>query len=177
MLEGENIKLRALEPSDIDLLYDWENNTKIWTISNTLNPFSKFILKQYLENSHLDIYQTKQLRLIIELKSKNTNIPIGTIDIFDFDPYHLRAGVGILISNEEHRKKGYATEALQILINYSFRYLGLHQLYCNIASDNIKSVKLFTNVGFEIIGEKKDWIKSPSKWINEYLLQLINKQI
>ncbi len=177
MLEGKNIKLRALEPSDIDLLYDWENNTKIWTISNTLAPFSKFILKQYLENSHLDIYQTKQLRLIIELKSKDTNIPIGAIDMFDFDPYHLRAGVGILISTEEHRKKGYATEALQILINYSFLYLGLHQLYCNIASDNMKSVKLFTNVGFKIIGEKKDWIKSPSKWIDEYLLQLINKQI
>lgn len=177
MLESENIKLRALEPSDIDLLYDWENNTNIWTISNTLNPFSKFILKQYLENSHLDIYQTKQLRLIIELKTKDTNIPIGTIDIFDFDPYHLRAGVGILISKEEHRKKGYATEALQILINYSFKYLGLHQLYCNIASDNMKSVKLFTNVGFKIIGEKKDWIKSHSKWINEYLLQLINKQV
>ena len=95
--------------------------------------------------------------------------------MFDFDPYHLRAGIGILIYSEENRKKGYATEALQLLINYSFHYLGLHQLYCNIASDNMKSIKLFTKVGFIIVGEKKDWIKTPSKWINEYLLQLINK--
>ena len=175
MLEGKNIKLRALESSDIDLLYEWENNTDIWTISNTLNPFSKHILKQYLENSHLDIYQTKQLRLIIDLKSNDKNVPVGTIDLFDFDPYHLRAGIGILIYSEKNRKKGYATEALQLLINYSFHYLGLHQLYCNIASDNMKSIKLFTKVGFIIVGEKKDWIKTPSKWINEYLLQLINK--
>ncbi|MBE9468586.1 MAG: GNAT family N-acetyltransferase [Bacteroidetes bacterium] len=175
MLESKNIKLRALESSDIDLLYEWENNTDIWTISNTLNPFSKHILKQYLENSHLDIYQTKQLRLIIDLKTNDINIPIGTIDLFDFDPYHLRAGIGILIYSEENRKKGYATEALQSLIDYSFKHLGLHQLFCNIASDNMKSINLFTNVGFNIVGEKKDWIKANSKWINEYLLQLINK--
>ncbi len=175
MLESENIKLRALESSDIDLLYEWENNTDIWSISNTLNPFSKHILKQYLENSHLDIYQTKQLRLIIDLKSNDKNIPIGTIDLFNFDPYHLRAGIGILIYSKKNRNKGHATEALQLLINYSFHYLGLHQLYCNIASDNMESIKLFTKVGFNIVGEKKDWIKTPKHWVSEYLLQLINK--
>ncbi|MCK5823427.1 MAG: GNAT family N-acetyltransferase [Bacteroidales bacterium] len=175
MLESTIIKLRALENSDIDLLYGWENNTDIWLISNTLNPFSKHILKQYLKNSHLDIYQTKQLRLIIDLKKDGKNIPIGTIDLFDFDAYHLRAGIGILINSEENRNKGYATEALRLLINYSFNYLGLHQLYCNIASDNNKSIKLFTKAGFEIVGEKKDWIKAHPEWINEYLLQLINK--
>ena len=175
MLENKNIKLRALEASDLDLLYEWENNTDIWSISNTLSPFSKHILKQYLENSHLDIYQTKQLRLIIDLKKKENNIPIGTIDLFDFDPFHLRAGIGILIYSEENRNKGYATEALELLINYSFNYLGLHQLYCNIASDNMKSIKLFTKAGFDIVGEKKDWIKSNKGWINEYILQIINK--
>ncbi|RLD63640.1 MAG: GNAT family N-acetyltransferase [Bacteroidetes bacterium] len=175
MLENKNIKLRALEASDLDLLYEWENNTDIWSISNTLSPFSKHILKQYLENSHLDIYQTKQLRLIIDLKKKENNIPIGTIDLFDFDPFHLRAGIGILIYSEENRNKGYATEALELLINYSFNYLGLHQLYCNIASDNMKSIKLFTKAGYDIVGEKKDWIKSNKGWINEYILQIINK--
>ena len=88
------IKLRPLEPADIDLLYQWENDLSIWEISNTKTPFSKHVLAQYIVEAAKDIYETKQLRLIIQ----NENLEaVGAIDLFDFDPYHLRAGVGVLI--------------------------------------------------------------------------------
>ena len=113
MLENDIIKLRALESDDIDLLYEWENNISIWMISNTLVPFSKYILKKYIENSHHDIYENKQLRLMIDVKTRTKGIKVhdtvklsmpglrsvGCIDLFDFDPYHNRAGIGILINN------------------------------------------------------------------------------
>jgi diamine N-acetyltransferase len=170
------IVLRALEPSDIDLLYSWENDIEIWRVSNTITPYSKYILRKYLENSHHDIYQTKQLRLMIDLKydkGRKTK-PIGTIDLFDFDPYHNRAGVGILIGDKSERKKGYASMTLKKLINYAFNTLQLHQIYCNIITENKDSLNLFQNHGFKIIGEKKEWIKVPEKYVGEYMLQLIN---
>ena len=86
MLEGINLKLRALEPSDVDLLYEWENNEKLWHLSNVITPFSRFAMEQYILNSHQDIYTTKQLRLMIDKKDPNQNNPIGSIDLFDFDP-------------------------------------------------------------------------------------------
>lgn len=175
ILETDIIKLRALEPSDIDLIYELENDPSVWFVSNTLTPFSKYILKKYIKNSHLDIYQTRQLRLMIDVKADNTKT-IGTIDLFDFDPYHNRAGVAILISKTKDRKKGYATEALSIFIQYAFNILGLHQLYCNITTDNEASIKLFQKHGFKIIGEKKEWLKTSEGWIGEYLLQLVNKK-
>ena len=111
-MKYKDIKLRALEPEDLELLYEWENNDSNWVISNTISPFSKYILKQYLENSHKNIYETGQLRLMIDhIPDKNT---IGTIDIFDFDPFHMRAGIGILIANEADRRKGYASMALDV---------------------------------------------------------------
>jgi diamine N-acetyltransferase len=170
------IILRALEPSDIDILYSWENDREIWKVSNTIVPYSKYILKEYLEKSHLDIYQTKQLRLMIDLKyDKGTRLKsIGTIDLFDFDPYHNRAGVGILIGDKSERKKGYASMTLKSLINYAFNTLQLHQIYCNILTDNKDSLNLFLKHGFIIIGEKKEWIKVPEEYIGEYMLQLIN---
>ncbi|MCK4662184.1 MAG: GNAT family N-acetyltransferase [Bacteroidales bacterium] len=177
ILNGEKIKLRAIEPEDIDLIYKWENNTSVWRISNTLVPFSKYVLTKYIENPHLDIYQSKQLRLMIILKSDNDNLsenPIGTIELFDFDSYNLRAGIGILIYEPAFRQKGYASEALQLFIKYSFNILGLHQLYCNIATNNNISLNLFKKHGFKIIGEKKDWLKTPDGWLSELLLQLIN---
>ena len=170
------IVLRALEPADIDVLYRWENDPEIWHVSNTYTPYSKFILEKYIENSHLDIYQMKQLRLMIDVRenSKAPMRPVGTIDLFDFDPYHNRAGVGILIGERSDRKKGYASVALRKFIQYSFETLQLHQLYCNITTDNKDSLLLFRKNGFRISGRKKDWIKTPAKFLEEYMLQLIN---
>jgi len=172
-MKYKNIKLRALEPEDLELLYDWENDETYWSISNTVSPFSKYTLKRYIENSHKNIYESGQLRLMIE--QTEDKITIGTIDIFEFDPFHKRAGIGILIADEAYRRKGYASMSLTCLINYCFRTLQLHQLYCNILSDNAVSISLFKKYGFIQAGVKKDWIMTGSGYIDVLMFQLINK--
>ena len=173
ILENENILLRALEPEDLDVLYKWENDPEIWYVSNTLTPFSRYTLKKFIENSGKDIFELKQTRFIIELK--NNNKAVGAVDVFDFDPIHLRAGLGILISSKNDRKKGYARETLQTLINYCFSVLKLKQVYCNIPENNHDSLRLFIGLGFVITGQKRDWIKSDENWLTEYFLQLIRE--
>ncbi len=172
-LKGKNIQLRALEPEDLHFLFKTENNESFWEVSHTQTPFSKFLLKQYLENAHLDIFEAKQLRLIIE--ENTTNKSVGMIDVFDFNPQHKRAGIGILI-NTEYKKNGFASEALSLLIDYCFTHLNLHQLYANITSDNEKSVSLFSKHNFKEIGVKKDWILSKNNTFkDEILFQLIHE--
>lgn len=174
-IDVPKVILRAPEPEDIDLLYIWENDRLTWKVSNVITPFSKYIIKKYIENSHLDIYQTKQLRLMIDIEENSNEIKtIGSIDLFDFDPYHNRAGVGILIGEYSERKKGYASLALKQMIDYSFETLQLHQIYCNISEGNTESMKLFQKNGFVISGTKEGWMKTPQGYINEYFLQLIN---
>ncbi|HEX2969564.1 MAG TPA: GNAT family N-acetyltransferase [Bacteroidales bacterium] len=168
----EKINLRAPEPEDLELLYNWENNNIYWVISNTLTPFSKYTLKRYLEDSHKTIFETGQIRLMIDVVDEWKTI--GTIDLFDYDPFHNRAGVGILLADESYRKKGYASMALKCLIDYCFKTLQLHQLYCNILEDNCESIELFTKNGFKKIGIKEDWIKTSGGYLNEYMFQLLN---
>jgi diamine N-acetyltransferase len=171
-MKYEKIRLRALEPEDLELLYEWENNNAYWDISNTVSPFSKYTLKRYLENSHKNIYEIGQLRLMIDhIEDK---ISIGTIDIFDFDPFHKRAGLGILIANEAYRRKGYASMSLTCLTAYCFKTLQLHQLYCNILSNNTESMDLFKKQGFIQTGIKKDWIKTSDGYLDEFIFQLIS---
>ena len=79
LLENEMIRLRALEPEDLELLYRWENNPDLWELGNTMSPYSRYILKEYIRESHRDIFDTRQLRLMIELRS--TGAAIGTVDI------------------------------------------------------------------------------------------------
>ncbi|MDB9961537.1 GNAT family N-acetyltransferase [Oceanihabitans sp.] len=170
-LQGEHIFLRALEPEDLEFIHDVENDESIWEISNTNTPYSKYLIKQYLEHSHKDIYEVKQLRLII---SNYENEVLGMIDVFDFNPKNRRAGIGILIKKEAHREKGYGKEALNLLIDYCFTHLDLHQLFCNISETNKASINLFSNRGFEKIGLKKDWNIINGAFKNEYIYQLIN---
>lgn len=170
-LKGQNIYLRALEPEDLEFIHTIENDESIWEISNTQTPYSKFLIKQYLDHAHKDIFEVKQLRLVI---SSFNNEALGMIDLFDFDFKNRRAGVGILVKEPEDRMKGYGKEALKLLIDYSFKHLDLHQLYCNISEGNDASIKLFSNQGFKNIGLKKEWNYVNGSFKNEYLFQLIN---
>ncbi|GAA4274627.1 GNAT family protein [Aquimarina gracilis] len=167
-LKGENIFLRALEPEDLDFVYVIENDEQIWEMSSTQTPYSRFLIKQYLENAHQDIYEIKQLRLVI---CTYDDASIGLIDLFDYNPTHNRAGVGIIIAEKEQRGKGYGAEALELITKYGFTHLRLHQLYANISEDNTTSIKLFENCGFSKVGIKKEWNLINNSYKDELLYQ------
>lgn len=171
LLESEHIRLRALEPEDVDILYQWENDTQVWGVSNTLLPFSRHVLRKFIAEQIHEIYRTRQSRFVIETREERN--PVGVIDLFDFDPHHLRAGVGVLVYASENRRKYYATEALDTLIRYGFELLHLHQLYAQIPSTNTPSIRLFEQAGFVRCGEKKDWLRLQNEWVDEYDYQLI----
>jgi diamine N-acetyltransferase len=171
-LNSENISLRAVEPRDADILYSWENDRSIWAISNTQIPFSKFVLEEFANSSHQDIYTNKQLRLMVDEKQNCSTV--GCIDIFEFDPQHARAGVGIYI-HKDYRERGLASECLSLIIDYAFNTLHLKQIYSHINSSNQASLNLFVKSGFEKTALKKSWHKtSLHKFEDVWFLQLIN---
>ena len=172
-LKGKLVKLRALEPEDEGILLRWENDPAIWQVSNTFSPFSRHILRQYLAQAHLDIFQAKQLRLVIEIQE--TLQPVGMIDVFDYDPFHQRAGIGILISEPDQRNKGYAGDALATLLHYAFTVLLLNQVYCSIDEINTISLRLFQKAGFRITGNKEAWNRGKDGYSNEWFLQITYK--
>jgi diamine N-acetyltransferase len=172
-LKGKSIYLRALEPEDLEFIYAIENDEAVWEVSNTQTPYSKFLIRQYLENAHQDIYEAKQLRLAI---CKNTDAKvIGLIDLFDYDPRNNRAGIGIVIQNEINRNQGFGKEALDLLIKYAFTNLNVHQLFANIGVKNESSLQLFATFGFQKIGIKKEWNLINGNYEDEAVFQLINK--
>ncbi|MDG1064409.1 MAG: GNAT family N-acetyltransferase [Flavobacteriaceae bacterium] len=168
-LVGTNICLRALEPEDLGFLYQVENNQEFWSVSDTIAPYSKAVLKTYLADSQRSIYDSRQLRLVICLKESLD--PIGFVDLFDFDPRHRKAGLGIVISEEGQRQKGRAKEAINLVVQYGFRHLELHQLYAYVAVDNAPSVGLFESLGFKCSGELKSWWKIPDGFADLYVYQ------
>lgn len=169
-LKSDKIFLRALEPEDLDFLFEVENNEDFWEVSATSAPLSRFILKQYLENSHKDIYEVKQLRLLI---CTHNYLTVGMIDLFEFDPKSRRVALGILVCKSKDRQKGYGSEALELIKNYCFGHLGLHQIYAHVGCENIASISLFEKNGFQKTAQLKDWNFTNGEYKDEFLYQLI----
>lgn len=170
LLEGNTIRLRALEPEDLDFLYKWENDTTLWRYGTTLAPYSRFSLRDYIADSRLDIFQSRQLRLMIVLQSENKTI--GTVDLYDFDPINSRAGIGILL-DDAYRKQGLAAEALKLVEEYAFEFLMLKQIYAYVPERNEPSVKLFTRNGYIESGKLISWVKNGDLYEDVYFMQLI----
>lgn len=169
-IEGTICRLRALEPEDLDLMYGWENDTEVWRVSGTVAPFSRHTLSRLIDEQRFDIYATRQLRLVIEATKDDT--AVGAVDLFEFDPQNLRAGVGIIVA-PPYRRRGLAADALRTLERYAVEVLRLHQLWCSVGADNKASLALFAKAGYTECGRRREWILTPDGAIDEVLMQKI----
>lgn len=169
MLEGKKVRLRAVEPEDLDLMYLIENDAELWSCGHNAVPFSYYTLKQYLSENTNDIFRDRQLRLVIETAE---GASVGFLDLQHFEPFHLRAEVGVVVLKEQQRR-GIATEALQLLKEYAFSFLGLKQLYAYIPDDNIASQALFSRCDYKKTATLQDWLKNPAGWQSVYVFQLL----
>jgi diamine N-acetyltransferase len=175
MPASKNISLRAPEPRDAEIIYRWENDSSIWHLSNTVTPYSLYQIEQFILNTAHDIYAVRQQRFMIDLTENSITTAIGSIDLYDFDPVNLRAGIGILI-DEPFRKMNFASTALELLTDYCFGVLKLHQVYCSIADNNEASIRLFVKSGFVLCGKRREWIQINGKWHDEFFYQKLNNQ-
>jgi len=153
----------------VELLYLWENDPQVWRVSGTAQPLSRERIARYVEEQSYDIYATRQMRLVVEVEG----VAVGTLDILEFDPQHLRLGVGVLIYSEQNRRKGYARAALSAVADYARNTLGVHQLWASVAADNAPSVALFEGLGYERCGVRRDWLRRGGDYVDVYDYQLI----
>ena len=160
--------LRLLESLDLEFLERIENDSRLWKYSNTTEPYSNQVLEIYIQNAKQDIVDAGQQRFVIVDSNSNK---LGLVDIFDYEPKHARAAVGVVIV-EEHRGKGYAKEGLQLLEKkMAIQKLNLHQLYAGVSIENAPSRALFKAVGYVETAIKKDWSYYENQFHDEIIFQ------
>ena len=169
-IEGTICRLRALEPEDIEPMYGWENDTEVWRVSGSVAPFSRNVLRRLIDEQQFDIYATRQMRLVIECATSGQ--AVGAVDLFEFDPQHRRAGVGIIVA-PPYRKMGFALDALNSVERSAREFLQLHQLWCSAGADNEASLALFAKAGYTECGRLREWILSVDGATDEVLMQKI----
>lgn len=168
MLKGKHIYLRQLEQEDANLILMWENDSSNWKVSDTEVPFSLLEIQKYIENAS-NVRQNRQLRLMI-CKS-DSNKAVGTIDLYNIHFKHKRAGIGVLIADDESRNKGFASEAILLLEQFAQRKLNMQQLYCEVQSSNRVSIHLFTQLNYQHVGTRKNWYLFENDTLDLYFYQ------
>ncbi len=169
MLQSSSHRLRAMEPEDLDLLFQLENSTEEWWMGAQLAPLNKATLQRYINGDH-DLYRDLQLRLIVETTE---GVAVGAVDLYQLDPRNRRAGVGVAIA-PGHRQAGHAKAGLQLLVDYASEHLGLHQLWAEIPAVNDPSLRLFEGAGFAKGGRFNDWIRHDQGWKDAIWVQRIS---
>lgn len=161
------VRLRAMEPEDLDALYRIENDRDVWDVGENNVPYSRYILHDYIANASADIYADKQVRMVVENEKGQL---VGVADVVNFCPSHARAEVSIVICRE-HRKKGYARAAIRQIMDYALRTLHLHQLYAVVREDNMPSLNLFSSLGFKSKTVLDDWLFDGKDYHNAVVMQ------
>ena len=166
-LKDDAISLRTPEPEDLELMYAMENDTTLWSVGNTTLPYSRYTLRQYLEQSKQDLYAERQARFVIGVENGEV---AGMIDLADFDPLNSRAEVCIGLLGK-YRGKGIAARALNLICDYAFKKLHINQLYAFIPEWNEESLGLFEKNGFKKSALLQQWQRTENGYNNVFLVQ------
>lgn len=154
MLKEKEISLRTLESTDLDFLLNLENDRTLWKVSGTTKSFSEKEISNYISHAKHDIAISEQFRFVIDMNG----IAVGCIDLYEYNWVKQNAGVGIVIL-KEYRRKGFAKQALVLLIQYAWEELRLNQLHAGIFSENKPSLVLFKSVGFKKVSKNNYVLK------------------
>lgn len=168
MILNDNIILRAPEPSDVDAMFRWENDSASWNAGRTRAPMSRHALWEYVNNYSADIMAAGQARFVIV--DGDSDEPVGCVDLYDIDILNRRGGVGIYIE-KGFRRQGYAQQAIGLLSLYCQRELGLHQLWAVISADNKASRALFRSCNFKECGRLRSWIRHSEHYKDALIAQ------
>lgn len=168
-MKSYQVKFRALEPEDLDDLYTIENNSDTWDVGITNVPYSRYALHDYISNNAYDLYQDRQVRMVI---TNDREELVGLLDIMNYEPRHHRAEVGILIKSS-YRRRGYALDALLRLDRYARDVWNLHQLYAVISSKNPPALALFIKAGFVNKATLPQWLCEGSTYYEALFLQKV----
>lgn len=161
----DGLTLRALEPEDLDQLVRWEADHV--DAGLRIAPYSKAVLKRYLDESHRDFWEAEQVRFVL---STDDGRALGLFDVFNAHSVHQRAEVALLI-DPGFRGQGLGRQGLKLVEDWAFGRAGLRSLYAEVFSDNDAALYVFTASGYDRSGVLKAWYRVGREFRDVQLFQ------
>ncbi|MGE3540907.1 MAG: GNAT family N-acetyltransferase [Candidatus Tectimicrobiota bacterium] len=170
-LQSARLYLREVRPSDVtDTYYRWMNDPEVTRyLESRFTPYAREGLREYVLGKLGDRDNVFLAIILHEGERHIGNIKLGPIHWI-----HRYADIGLLIGEKDCWGQGYATEAIQLVVEYAFNTLNLHKLTAGCYALNAGSLHAFRKVGFLVEGTRLQHFYYDGSYIDEILLGLVN---
>lgn len=144
MIKGRKVDLRAVVKEDLAHFKKWRSES--WRMLRFgYRPLTDLNQDEFFQKISTD------KELIIFTVEAGCLEAVGYVQLYPIDWKNRKAEVGVII-NKKYQGEGFAKEALQLIVQYGFKTLGLNKIYAEIFDYNPESIGLFEKVGFKLEG-------------------------
>ena len=172
MLEGKTVNLRVREKEDIDFLAEHLNDI------NCMGEHWPNIEQRSKSERMKEFDNPMNLVILLEAKffiiQKKDGTRIGEIRHFLDIPHQLMELACWLVPSE--RKKGYATEATQLIVDYLFLSKEIARIQAIVAVRNVASQRVLERAGFQREGTMRDESFDRGEWRDYYLYSILRRE-
>ncbi len=143
--EAERIYIRRITEDDTELIVNWRNREDVRGHFFFREKFTKEMHEKWLKEK---IATGMVEQFVVCLKDNDR--PVGSTYLRDIDRVNMTAEYGIFIGEADARGKGLGAESLKATMEYALNRLKLTKVIARAISDNLASIQIFVNYGFNI---------------------------
>ena len=171
-LIGERLYLSPVNLDDIEKYAEWLNDLEISLyLTGNSEVYTNDKEREILEN--LLKSDTDVLFAIIN----NDDKLIGNLGLHQIDYKNRKATFGIFIGEKDYWNNGFGTEAINLLLNYGFYFLNLHNINLEVYSYNERAINCYKKIGFKEIGRRRESIILGGKFYDEISMDILSNEI
>jgi RimJ/RimL family protein N-acetyltransferase len=170
-LEGERLYLSPMHPDDAEIYTKWLNDIEV---ARWIGQFQRCVT---LENERTWLKNAAEGQgHYYAIVLKDGDRLIGNIGLEDVEPVHRSARLGIFVGEAEDRSKGYGTEAIRLLVNYAFRWLGLRNVDLTVRSSNARAIRCYEKAGFREYGRRHQSVLDDGAFVDTVYMEVLADQ-
>lgn len=174
MLTGELIRLRPLEPEDVDALWRWHNDPEVMRWLTADHPESLAQIRKRFEEKKSNSYES----VVFGIETVAVGTLIGVIGLRDARPEQGRAELDIYLGEKDHWGGGYGTDAMRVICRYGFDMMRLHMIALWVVAGNEAALHVYKKIGFQVDGRHRQSFRGQDgQWHDEYLMSLLEGEL
>ena len=175
MIQGERVRLRAIEKDDLPKFVRWMNDPEVIEFLLISSPLSMAMEEKWFERQ-VAIPPNEGQVLAIEALVDGNWVHIGNVGIHNVEPVHLNAEFGIVIGEKDYWNKGYGTEAARLALKHGFENLNLHRIFLNVYENNHRGIKAYEKAGFVKEGVLREAIFKNGRYLNVIIMSMLHSE-
>jgi len=150
-LAGEKVLLRPFEAEDMEHMIRWYNQPELRALIGQVYPETKHSAEDWFERLCTD-----RSRVWFAVVRKSDGVVVGEAGLLRMDFPWKTTDLTMIIGDESARGQGLGTEAIVLLMDYAFGYLGFHRIAIGVVGFNEKALRFYEKVGFKREGIQRD---------------------